>query len=137
MTASSLAESYLRKCQLRLEVLRVLHAREGWSDVVREAQEIVELALKGMLRAVGVDPPKVHEVGGVLVAARGRFPAEIDLEELARISRELRKDRELAFYGADDLIPTEAYGREDADTALRGAEIAVAAATKVIRGTGA
>jgi HEPN domain-containing protein len=64
MTATSLAESYLEQCRLRLEVLRILHERGGWFDVVREAQELVELALKGMLRAVGIDPPKIHEVGG-------------------------------------------------------------------------
>ncbi len=45
----------------------------GYSDVVREAQELVELALKGMLRAVGIDPPKVHEVGGALLSNRDRF----------------------------------------------------------------
>jgi HEPN domain-containing protein len=132
MTGTSLAESYLEKCKLRLEVLRILHDRGGWSDVVREAQEIVELALKGMLRAVGVDPPKVHEVGGALLVNRNRFATSLDLDELARISRELRKDRELAFYGAEDLIPTEAYGEADATTALGWAEMVVAAATVVI-----
>ena len=136
MTATSLAESYLEKCRLRLEVLRILHERGGWSDVVREAQELVELALKGMLRAVGIDPPKVHEVGGALLASRERFPEGLDLDQLARISRELRKDRELAFYGAEDLIPTEAYGREEAETALAWAEIVVTAATAIIRGQG-
>jgi len=112
----------------------MLHERGGWSDVVREAQELVELALKGMLRAVGIDPPKVHDVGGALLTSRERFPEGLDLDELARISRELRKDRELAFYGAEDLIPTEAYGREEAATALGWAEIVVVAATTVIRG---
>lgn len=132
MTSTSLAESYLQKCILRLEVLRLLHERKGWSDVVREAQELVELALKGMLRAVGIDPPKVHEVGGALLASRGHFPPDVDLDELARISRELRKDRELAFYGAEDLIPTEAYGEDESATALAWAETVVIAATKVI-----
>jgi hypothetical protein len=74
-----------------------------------------------MLRRVGVDPPKVHEVGAALVGARSRFPSHVDVDELARNSRELRKDRELAFYGAEDLIPTEAYGRAEAETALRWA----------------
>ena len=133
MTTTSLAESYLQKCLLRLEVLKILFDRGGWSDVVREAQEIVELALKGMLRAAGIDPPKVHEVGGVLLANRSRFPTDLDLDALAHISRELRKDRELAFYGAEDLVPTEAFDRDDAETALQGAEVVVAAALRFIR----
>lgn len=47
--------------------LEVLVKRKAWSDVVRESQEVVELALKGMLRAVGIDPPKWHDVGDLLV----------------------------------------------------------------------
>ena len=46
----------------------------AWSDVVREAQEIVELSLKGMLRQVGNDPPKWHGVGPMLLEYRDRFP---------------------------------------------------------------
>jgi len=132
VTTSALAASYLKKALLRLEMLRFAYEREGFSDVVREAQELVELALKGMLRAVGVDPPKVHEVGATLLLERARFPSDLDVEMLARISRELRKDRELAFYGAEDLIPTEAYDRADAETAIRSAELVVEAARRVI-----
>ena len=134
MTTSALAASYLKKALLRLEMLRFAYDREGFSDVVREAQELVELALKGMLRAVGVDPPKVHEVGATLLLERKRFPSDLDIDTLARISRELRKDRELAFYGAEDLIPTEAYDRTDAETAIRSAELVVEAARRVIGG---
>ena len=54
MTNTSLAESYLIKARVRLEVLAVYLDKEAYSDVVREAQEIVELALKGMLRQVGM-----------------------------------------------------------------------------------
>jgi HEPN domain-containing protein len=61
--------------------------REDYSDVVREAQEAVELATKAMLRKVGIDPPKWHDVGGIIVEHRDRFPATLqsDLERLARI----------------------------------------------------
>ena len=50
MTNESLAESYLLKAARRLKILPVLLGEAAYSDVVREAQEIVELALKGMLR---------------------------------------------------------------------------------------
>jgi HEPN domain-containing protein len=64
MTNISLAQSYLIKATKRLKILPVLLAEQAYSDVVREAQEIVELALKGMLRQAGVDPPKWHDVYG-------------------------------------------------------------------------
>lgn len=56
MTNITLAQSYLEKATKRLKILPVLFDEEAYSDVIREAQEIVELALKGMLRAIGVEP---------------------------------------------------------------------------------
>lgn len=63
MTNESLAQSYLKKASDRLDVLELLLGKGAYSDVVREAQELVELALKGMLRSIGIEPPKVHDVG--------------------------------------------------------------------------
>jgi HEPN domain-containing protein len=62
VTNVSLAQSYRVKATKRLKILPVLLADAAYSDVVGEAQEIVELALKGMLRHVGIEPPKWHDV---------------------------------------------------------------------------
>ncbi len=136
MTSSDLARSYLRKATDRLEVLDLLLAREAYSDVIREAQEIVELALKGMLRAVGVEPPKWHDVGPIVQEQRARLPDAVcgEVDELARISAWLREEREASFYGEDDLIPTEAYDRDDAERAIADARYTVASARRVIEG---
>jgi len=67
LTNPDLAKSYLKKATDRLDILELLINKRAYSDVVREAQEIVELALKGMLRAVGVEPPRLHDVGGMLL----------------------------------------------------------------------
>ena len=117
---AELAEDYLRRARLRLRALDVLFAGEGWPDVVREAQEIVELALKGLLRRCGVDPPRVHDVSGVLLAEKDRLPSGLagEVGELVAASRLLRRDRELAFYGAEDLTPRGFYSRADAEAAL-------------------
>ena len=50
MTSLSLGASYLTKAATRLKVLDLLLREQAYSDVVREAQEVVELALKGVLR---------------------------------------------------------------------------------------
>jgi protein involved in polysaccharide export with SLBB domain len=42
VTNLDLARSYLRKAEDRLEVLDVLQRRAAFSDVVREAQELVD-----------------------------------------------------------------------------------------------
>jgi HEPN domain-containing protein len=101
LTKSELARAYLEKATKRHRVLEVLMEEKAWSDVVREAQELVELALKAMLREVGVDPPKWHDVGSILFEQARLFPeaTRATLPELARISKWLRKERELAFYG--------------------------------------
>ncbi|MGC8916721.1 MAG: HEPN domain-containing protein [Thermoanaerobaculum sp.] len=134
MTNLSLAQSYLVKAQKRLRALAVLLAEDAYSDVVREAQEIVELALKGMLRAVGVDPPRWLDVGGPLQEAATRFPPEVEkaIPRLADISHRLRREREFAFYGDEDVIPTEEYSQADAQRALAEAEEVVSWASRVI-----
>lgn len=134
MTNESLAKSYLRKATDRLKMLDLLMHEGAYSDVVREAQELVELALKGMLRAVGIEPPKLHDVGGLLVEHASRFPAEVRarVETLAEISKRLRKERELAFYGDLDFIPTEEYSEKDARQAREDAELVLGAARRVV-----
>ena len=80
MTSFSLGQSYLAKARSRLKILAMLLADRAYSDVVREAQEAVELALKAALRAVGVEPPKVHDVGPLIVEYRDRLPGGVKKE---------------------------------------------------------
>jgi hypothetical protein len=134
VTNVTLAQSYLVKATKRLRVLQVLLEEDAWSDVVREAQEVVELALKGMLRQVGIEPPKWHDVGGALLEHAARFApiGGAELGALAAASAWLRKEREVAFYGDAELIPTEQYDRGDAERAIADAERVVAVAARVI-----
>ena len=126
-----LAKDYVARAAGRLKALDVLYEDGHWADVVREAQEVVELALKAVLRAHGVDPPRLHDVSDVLIAERDRLPAAVtsELDTLVRISRSLRRDRELAFYGAEDLIPSGFYSKDDATKARDEARLTV----KIVR----
>jgi hypothetical protein len=128
MRSPELAADYVRRAKARLAALDALFEGESWADVVRESQEVVELALKGLLRAVGIEPPRIHDVSDVLAAERDRFPREIrrSLDTLAAGSRTLRRDRELAFYGAEDLTPSGFYTRDDAVAAREIARTTVA-----------
>jgi HEPN domain-containing protein len=62
VTSDTLARSYFQKARKRKRALETLFEDEAYSDVGREAQELVELVLKGMLRFVGVEPPKRVQV---------------------------------------------------------------------------
>jgi hypothetical protein len=122
-----LARDHVRRAEVRLGALDVLYAGASWADVVRESQEIVELALKGFLRAQGIEAPRIHDVSDILLAEKSRLPKAIrsEIERLAAISKDLRRDRELAFYGTEDLTPSDFYTREDADRAREGARVVV------------
>lgn len=102
--------------------------------MIREAQEVVELCTKAMLRYKGIDVPKQHDVGYLLLDYRDVFPDEIgeELDKVAEISKYLRKEREFALYGDVDFIPTEEYDEEDAEKAMKDAEFVVKLAKKLI-----
>lgn len=116
MRNRDLASDHLRRAVSRLRALDVLFEDRSWADVVRESQEIVELTLKGLLRAHGIEAPRIHDVADILLAERDRLPKDLapHVERLAGVSRALRRDRELAFYGAEDLTPSSFYRESDA-----------------------
>jgi HEPN domain-containing protein len=93
--------------------------RESWNVVVRRAQEIVELSLKGALKMMGIEYPKEHDVGDVFAQAcltRGLGVAEADLSAVREISARLARDRQPAFY------MERRYSQDDAVRARQGAE---------------
>ncbi|TDA70283.1 MAG: HEPN domain-containing protein [Clostridia bacterium] len=129
MTKDALTAAYLEKAWVRFQALLFYKEKGAYSDVVREAQEMVELLLKAVLRSIGAEVPKVHDVGRALEKHRHLLPSPLQkcLGEIKRISKRLRKERELSFYGADDFIPTEEYTVEDAEKAIADAEYVLAA----------
>lgn len=121
MKNQSLVEDYLVRSQKRLKAVQVLFDEESWADVVRESQEILELTLKALLRNSAIEVPRIHDVSGVLEENRDRLPQKIldRLDEIIETSKSLRRDRELAFYGSEDLTPSEFYSKKDASLALK------------------
>lgn len=129
MTTDELARDYFRRARVRRRVLDLLFAAGEHADVVREAQELIELAMKGMLRWAGIDPPRWHDVGAVLFEHRDRLPLALTsmLDDLVKVSARLRKEREMAFYGEIDLVPGKSYDVDDARAALAAADLVLSA----------
>ena len=119
MKNRTLAEDYIIRAAKRLSAVDALFVEAAWADVVRESQEVVELALKGLLRKCRIEAPRVHDVSDALLAQKELLPPKIltALDEIVDISRRLRRDRELAFYGSEDLTPTLFYKQPDAEKA--------------------
>jgi HEPN domain-containing protein len=138
MRNRDLAADYVRRAEVRLRAIDVLFDAASWADVVRECQEVVELALKGLLRSCAVEAPRIHDVSDVLLAERARLPKKVQAaaERLAEISRDLRRDRELAFYGAEDLTPSSFYAEADGVRAREGAAFVVRLVAPVVLARG-
>lgn len=124
MTNPKLARDYLIRSRKRLKAVALLLEEEAFPDVVRESQEVVELLLKAVLRSFGIPVPFSHDVSETLAEHANRLPsgAQAHLARWARISKHLRKDGELAFYGSEDVTPSSFYSRADAEEARAMAE---------------
>ena len=100
-----------------------------YNMVVRRAQEVVELALKGALRMLSVEYPKSHDVAPVFSEQARRKKLSVAEEvfgEIERISLWLSQARAPSFYGDRD------YVREDAEAAARDAQYVVTELRKAL-----
>jgi HEPN domain-containing protein len=117
-----MARSYLRQARAILDEAERHRAAQSWHLVVRRCQESVELALKALLRAGGVEVPHVHDVGIFLVEHRERLPPAVilHLDRLVSVSRRLRQEREVSFYGDEETgaPPERLYSARDTEEAL-------------------
>ena len=102
---------------------------KDFNMAVRRAQEVVELSLKGALRILGVDYPKVHDVAPVFSEQLRQKRGIEDPEALRRIdeiSLWLAQSRTPAFY-----LERE-YGAEDAERALQDAALVLAEVKRLL-----
>jgi HEPN domain-containing protein len=100
-------------------------AQKDYNLAVRRAQEVVELTLKGALRMLSVDYPKIHDVAPVFSEQLQRKRGKVDsavLRRIEEISLWLAQSRTASFYFERE------YEAEDAEQAL---EDAAFVATKV------
>jgi HEPN domain-containing protein len=107
---------------------------EQYYRAVRKCQEVVELALKALLMFKGIAGyPKSHDIGKFVIDS---LKDDLDsglLEEMARASDELTKERARSFYATAKWFPTEAYTWDDANTSLLRARFVLDEVAKLIR----
>jgi HEPN domain-containing protein len=125
----------------RVDLVRLAMERQLWAATVREAQECVELFLKGALRLTGVEPTRTHDVAEVLRREAARFPGwfQTEVEHLAAISSEMAGDRGIAFYGDErqGLGPQDLFDRKAAQRALDNLEYVARTCERLLAESGA
>ena len=126
MELLKVARAYLRQAEARLKDAKEALAEGNYPYAVRLSQECVEMSLKAVLKAVGIEYPKVHDVSDVLVDVKERFPDwfRAELQFLCQSSKALAKKREISLYGGEEafLSPEEVISKADAEDAVRRAD---------------
>lgn len=140
MKLVKIARSYIKQAGARLNDAHDAYEEENYPYAVRLSQECVELSLKAVLKVVGIEYPKVHDVSDVFPSVTQRFPEwfQAELDYLSESSKILVKKRELSFYGGEDafLSPDEVIGEADAKDAVERAEKAYNLCKKLIEEIG-
>ena len=121
-----LAYAYLKQAEARLNDAKDAYKDKNNPYTVRLCQECVELSVKAVLRAVGIEYPKEHEVSYLLSQLQARFPPWFtkDIPFIQETSKALFRKREIAFYGGEEafLTPEDVIGKNDARTAVKSAD---------------
>lgn len=102
------SEDLLRGAERYLDFLVEVYQRGEWNIAVRTGQDVVELALKGLLKRIGIEYPKVHDVGRYVVEILGRRNIEVEAEiaqKIKEISAELTEKRAPAGYFFPCFLP--------------------------------
>lgn len=137
MTNLEMAKSYLKESREILQEAESFYKRKVWHLAVRRSQESVEMVLKGALRYIGIEVPKIHDVGVLLKQHKKKFPINFvkKIDYLASVSRKMRKEREASLYGDEEsgTPPTELYIEEDAEIALREAASVLEVCEKLMK----
>lgn len=125
MKSVDIARSYIKDAAIIFEESEESFKKGRYHRTARKCQESVELALKGLLRLKGIEYPKSHRIGKVLVE---ELKDELDINSLqkaADISDQLAVDREPAFYGSEDIPAEELFDEEDAKNIFENARFVI------------
>ncbi|NMB85361.1 MAG: HEPN domain protein [Methanosaeta sp. PtaB.Bin018] len=136
MKSDESTKRMISRATIIVEEAEYLQRKQAWNMVVRRSQEVVELALKAALIWAQIEVPRIHDVGPLLKQYADRYPEPFRsrIHQLASISRMLRAEREISFYGDEQsgVPPESLYTPEDAKEALLKAHEVLSACQDLI-----
>lgn len=120
MTNREFGRAYIEDARVILAETEASLEHGHFHRTVRKCQESAEMALKGLLRVAGIEYPKAHRVGRVLLESAVAQVVSVErLRDIARIADELADARGEAFYGSESSSAADLFTRDDAADALR------------------
>lgn len=112
MTNVQNAAELLAKARFILENdLALAHQKGNYNLCVRRAQEVVELSIKGFIKFVGGEYPKVYDPADVFVDLVRKYMPDTEegtLRRIQTISASLAQHRAPAFYAERSYTSAEA-----------------------------
>ena len=136
MTTEDMARDHIRWAHGSLKEAGEALRRKDYPRTVRRAQECVELSVKAVLRALGVEYPKEHDVSDVLRDLHIDLPSwfEDALPRIADIMAKITPQRGPAMYGIEGQLKPAGviFSREDALRAFVDAEFVYGQCSKFL-----
>lgn len=139
MNTYAMAKAYIEDAERSYREAKFNLDEGAFHRCVRRAQECVELSLKGMLRLMGIEYPRSHDVSVALDKAKEEVNLpdwlKKEIDKLKKISTYLAIRRGPAFYGDEKAFipPEELYSEEDAREALNMAFRVLETAKKLLQ----
>lgn len=109
----------LKDAEILYEEIQTMYDKERWNIVMRRAQEVVELSMKGILKMMGIEYPRVHNPAPLFVKLVREKGIELEKDMVGKVlvtSEVLAKERAPSFYSE------KVYSKEDANKAKKGAK---------------
>ncbi len=111
MTNGDRAKKFLAKAAYYRELMESALVDGQWNTVVRHAQEVVELGLKGCMSFLLVETPRTHDPAAFFVetlARRGVALTEAEASDVREVSKRLADMRAPVFYEEIEETETDA-----------------------------
>lgn len=111
-----MAKDYAFRAKRCLKEARLALDENDAASTIRRSQEALELIVKALLRLIGIEYPRSHDVSDVLLEWRDKLPRELKdrIEDLASLISELASIRGPAFYGyeREGITASQAFSLE-------------------------
>ncbi len=129
-----MARDYINRAKRCLKEAENAFDEEDNPMTVRRSQECVELSLKAVLRFIGVEYPRKHDVSEVLIEVKDKLPTWFKAEKHAKHSKLLSLRRGPAMYGSEEEYKpaSEIFTEKEAGEALNMAKETFQAANKLV-----
>ncbi|MEM0049588.1 MAG: HEPN domain-containing protein [Candidatus Bathyarchaeia archaeon] len=114
-----MARDYIIRAKRFLREAETALAEGDNAASIRRSQETLKMAAKALLRAVGIEYPRSHDVSDVLIDHKDSLPENIkcEVEDLATLIYQLASIRGIALHGyeREGIPPSKAFTKDYAE----------------------